>query len=389
MKVGKMSNRKILKQVTILAICVAAGWFLKARLTPQGQMSAGEQMPAPYVVVQEAIQQDITSGKDFIAHVEPINQVNLQPQISGYIEKVMFKEGALVNEGDLLFVIEQQKYIANVELREAELEKAKANFIQLEKEYQRQKTLNKQKYASDAKFDQAYSQMLQAKASVKQAEASYDLAKIDLAYTEITAPFTGYIGKAFITEGNFVSQSTGVLANIVQVNPIRVTLSVTDKQIIDLKFSKQKVESGKVYNKITLPNGKMLKKKVISAFSDNSINTATATIPIYVEFENNDNLLIPGGYVNIQLSNGGEKQALIISQAALAQDENGSYVMTVNKDDVVEQKRITLGGIFEGQQIVTSGLNEGEKVIIQGLQKVRDGIKVRTGIVDKKVEEGK
>ena len=110
---------------------------------------------------------------------------------------------------------------------------------------------------------------------------------------------------------------------------------------------------------------------------------------VYSEFENKDDMLIPGGYVDIMIGSGPEKNAVVISQAALAQDEHGNYVMIVNKDNVVEQRRITLGEIADDRQIVTSGLKAGEKVIIQGLQKVSDGKKVRTGTVHEQTTEGK
>ena len=381
MKVGKMSNRKILRQVFVLCLCVAAGWFLKAKLSPQGMMAPAGAGGEPFVLVEEAQLRDVTPAKKFIGHVEAVNEVNIQPQVSGYLEKVLFEEGSKVKTGDILFVIEQQRYIATVDQRKAELDKAKASFTQLEKEYKRQKSLNQQKFASESKLDEAYSNMLQAQAAVKQAEANYELAKIDLEHTEIRSPINGYIGKAMITVGNYVSTSSGTMANIVQTDPVRIVFSVTDKEMLNLKED-YTARGGEIYSKIILPNGKEIKKPILSRFTDNSINTGTATISIYSEFENGDGMLIPGGYVDIMIGTGTAKNAVVISQAALSQDEHGTYVMTVNKDNIVEQKRVTLGDIIDNQQIVTSGLEAGEQVIIQGLQKVTDGKKVRTGSVD-------
>ena len=388
MKVGKMSNRQILRQVFVLGLCVAAGWFLKAKLTPQGMMMAMGQGAEPYVLVQEATLRDVSPAQNFIGHVEAINEVNLQPQVSGYLEKVLFSEGGKVSEGDTLFVIEQDRYLATAELRKAELDKAKASFYQLEKEYKRQKSLNQQKYASESKLDEAYSQMLQAKAGVKQAEANYKLAQIDLEHTEIKAPFSGNIGKAQITEGNFVSAASGVMANIVQTNPIRVVFSLTDKELLNLKQSSNKFDTD-VYGKLVLPNGKTIEKKILSRFTSNSVNSATATISVYGEFDNGDGQLIPGSYVDVIIRTGDSKNAVVISQAALAQDEHGNYVMVVNNDNVVEQRRVVLGDIVDGLQVITSGIKAGDKVIIQGLQKVSDGRKVRTGIIDSNATEGK
>ncbi len=388
MKVGKMSNRKILKQVVVLCLCVAAGWFLKTKLSPQQMMAAGGPGGAPHVVVEQARLQDVTPSQKFIGHVEAINEVNIQPQVSGYLEKVLFNEGSFVKKGDILFVIEQQRYIATADLRKAELDKAKASFTQLEKEYKRQKSLNQQKFASESKLDEAYSNMLQAQAGIKQAEANYELAKIDLEHTEIRSPINGYIGKAMVTVGNFVSTSGGTLANIVQTDPVRIVFSITDKEMLNLKQDYRK-RGGETYSKIVLPNGKEIKKPILSRFADNSVNTATATMSVYSEFENGDGTLIPGSYVDIMIGSGSEKNAIVISQAALAQDEHGMYVMTVNNDNIVEQKRVTLGDLIENRQIVTSGLNAGDRVIIQGLQKVTDGKKVRAENVNPQTTEEK
>ncbi len=388
MKVGKMSNRKILRQVIVLCSGVAVGWFLNTKLNPHMTMPMSGSGSMPFVLVEEAQLQDITPSKKFIGHVEAINEVNIQPQVSGYLEKVLFNEGSAVNKGDILFVIEQQKYIATVDLRKAELDKAKASFTQLEKEYKRQKSLNQQKFASESKLDEAYSNMLQAQASVKQAEANYELAKIDLEHTEIRSPINGYIGKAMITAGNYVSTSSGTLANIVQTDPVRIVFSVTDKEMPDLKQTYDQ-EGSETYSKIILANNKVIKKPLLSRFNDNSINTGTATMSIYSEFENKDGTLIPGGYVDIMIGSGPEKNAVTVSQAALAQDEHGSYVMIVNQNNVVEQRRIVLGSISNDRQIVTSGLKAGEKVIIQGLQKVANGKKVRIGMINEQTAEGK
>lgn len=208
MQVTKVKKRIIIRKTLFILLCVSAGWYLKARLTPQsGGMAirGGE----PSVLVEEIKPSDVSPKRTYVGVVEPIKHVNLRPQVSGYVEKVLFSEGSYVEQGDLLFVIEQKRYIATVQLREAELSKAKANLVKVEKDYNRQVSLNKQNYASDAKLEQSNSDLLQAKALVKQAEANLDLAKIDMDYTEIKAPISGYIGKALITEGNYVNASVG------------------------------------------------------------------------------------------------------------------------------------------------------------------------------------
>lgn len=379
MQVTKIQKRTIFRKVLVLALCVAAGWYLKARLTPQMPNMAAMSGGTPSVLIKQVTQTNIAPKKSYIARVEAIKSVDLKPQISGYVEKVLFQEGSLVNEGDILFIIEQKRYLANVELRQAELASAKASLVRAERDYNRQKSLSKQNYASKATLDTSESNYLQAKAAVAQAQANLELAKIDLDYTEIKAPITGYIGKAMVTEGNYVNSSTESLARIVQTDPIRVAFAVTDKDMLSAQNSNLKDQP--LQTELVLPNGQVLVNHLKSRFSDNEIDPSTATITLYAEYENDKGLLIPGNYVDIRIGNKEPQMAILVPQAALAQDEHGNYVMTVNDDNVTEQKRVVLGDVIEDSQVVLEGLSGDDKVIIQGLQKVKDGQNVKAQLI--------
>ena len=390
MIIGKIKNRVIIRQIVILVLCVAFGWFLKSKLTPSsapmGGMGAGE----PYVLVQKLETRNISPATSYIGHVEAIKSVNLKPQVTGYVEKVLFQEGSLVNEGDILFIIEQKRYIANVELRQAELASAKANLVRAERDYKRQKSLSSQNYASKATLDTSESNYLQAKAAVAQAEANLDLAKIDLDYTEIKAPITGYIGKALVTEGNYVNSTTQNLAHIVQTDPIRVSFSVSDKDMLNMReMYKNGADSSPIRTELVLPNGKILVNHLKSRFTDNEINSDTATIAIYAEYSNERNLLIPGNYVDIRVGKKDPQLAVLVPQGAIAQDEHGNYVMVVNDEDIAEERRVLLGDIIEDKQVVTDGLTADDRVIIQGLQKVTNGQKVKVGEIKNEKAENR
>ena len=385
MKLGKVSNRKILRQTAILLLCVGAGWFLKSRLTPQMPMM-GAGGGDPYVLVQKVQQQNISPKRSYIGHVEAIKSVDLRPQITGYVEKVLFQEGSLVNEGDILFVIEQKRYMATVELREAELDSAKANLVRAERDYKRQKSLSSQNYASKATLDTSESNYLQAKAAVAQAEANLELAKIDMGYTEIKAPITGYIGKALVTEGNYVNSSTQNLARIVQTDPIRVAFSVADKDFLNMRDQSISQGSNSIKTELVLPNGRVLVNHLKSRFTDNEINSDTATIAVYAEYNNKDNLLIPGNYVDIRLGNKEDKLAILVPQASVAQDKHGNYVMVVGDDNIAYERRVVMGDTLEDKQIVLDGLKADERVVIQGLQKVSNGQKVQVGEIANNTE---
>lgn len=377
MQVSKPHKSKILKQLGFVVVCVAFGWYLKAKTTPSmmaGMMGQG----TPYVLVKAAEVKDTTQAKNHIAHVEAINSVNLLPQVSGTVDEVLFEEGSFVNVGDVLFVIDQDRYKSTLDLREAELAQAKANLTQAQRNYNRQIKLSKQNIASKATFDTAESAYLQAQAAVKQAEANVKLAKIDFEYTQVKAPISGYIGKALITKGNYVTASAQTLARIVQLNPIRITFSLTDKEFLQLKNKYQ--VNPHLQARIVLPDGTTVIEDFASRFVDNEVNTNTATVSIYGDFDNKEEKILPGNYVQIALI-GKAQSSVMIDQGSLMQDEHGFYTFVVGDDDTVEERRLVLGDVIGSEQVVKEGLKAGEKVIVQGIQKVQNGIKVKAALI--------
>lgn len=385
MQVVQVKKRRIVFNFVVVVLCIGLGWYLKTRLTPQMGGMMGASGGVPHVLVERVIKTDVSPQKKYIASVEAIKSVNLIPQVSGYVDKVLFQEGSIVKEGDILFVIEQDKYIANVDLSKAALASAKANLVRAERDYKRQKALSSQNYASKSTLDTAESDYLQAKAAVTQAEANLELANIDMEHTEIKAPFTGRIGKALITEGNFVGSNAQTLARIVQTSPIRVAFSVPDKDhYIFRDFGDKGLKT-----RLILPNGQILNESAGSFFVNNEINPNTATLAVYLEYENSSKDLISGNYVDVILSSAEETPAVIINPAAVMQDANGAYVFTVDSDGKVSERRVQLDGMFEGKQIVLSGLDGGENIIVSGLQKAKDGSTVRASLVSNQTEEAK
>lgn len=384
MQVVHIKKRKIILNFVVIALSVATGWYIKAKLTPQASGMMGMGGGVPHVLVEDVIKADVSPQKKYIATVEPINSVNIIPQVNGYIDEVLFQEGSVVDEGDTLFIIEQDRYLANLDLAKAALSSAQANLVKTEKDYKRQKALSSQNYASKSTLDTAESSYLQAKASVAQAKANLELAQIDMQHTEIKSPFKGVIGKALVTKGNYVSSNSQTLARIVQKSPVRVSFSVPDKD--HYLFRDLGVDNLKT--KVVMPGNQIFNEKVESLFVNNEINQNTATISIYMEYANKDQKLTPGNYVDVILSSE-ENQAVIINPAAVMQDANGAYVYVVDNDGKVTETRVQLDGMFESKQIVLAGLEGGEKIIVSGLQKVKDGATVRASLVSNEVEEAK
>ena len=368
MKVKKIKSRKIYLN-TFYAIClVVFGWWLNNRMSPK---EGGWVMETPSVQVQRLKQQDVSVKKKYIAQVEAINSVDVIPQVSGYIEQILFQNGAEVKKGDVLFVIEQRRYKDNLKAAEAVRK-------QLAADYRRLSSLHSKKYISDKELEVAES-------ALKNAEAAEDLAKLNLEYTEVKSPIDGVISKALVTVGNLVSQNTQRLARIVQEHPVRIAFSVTDKE--RSIFMEKLNDAQDVFVDIVLPNGEVQTQTAQNLFFGNEVNVDTATIPVFLDAENNDSLLVPGNYVDIYMRFTSKKMALLVPQMALAEDANGTYVMTVKKvenadDYIAEQKYIKLGDVIDDWQIVLSGLEVNDRVVVQGLQKVRANAPVKPIDVD-------
>ena len=366
MKVKKIKSRKIYLNAFYALCLIMFGWWLNNRMAPK---AGGWVMETPSVQVQGLKQQDVSAKKKYIAQVEAINSVDVMPQVSGYLEEQRFQDGAKVKTGDVLFIIEQRRYKDN-------LKAAEATRKQLAADYKRLTSLHDKKYVSDKEIEAAES-------ALKNAEAAEDLAKLNLEYTEVKSPIDGVISKAFVTVGNLVNQSTHKLARIVQEKPVRIVFSVTDKE--RSVFMDKLNQAQDVFVDIELPNGQIKTQTAQNLFFGNEVNADTATIPVYLDAQNDDNLLVPGNYVDIYMRFTSKQMALLVPQMALAEDVNGTYVMAVKKtgeEYIAEQKYIKLGDVIDDWQIVLSGLDINDKVVVQGLQKVRANAPVKPINVD-------
>ncbi len=388
MKISYPDLKLISKRIAFVLLCMAAGWYLKGRFSPSGSgMPMGGEV---YVLAQKTAVKDVTQATSKISYVEAINEVNLLPKVTGTVEKVLFKEGSLVNEGDVLFEIEPDKYQAAYDLAKAQLDSANANLVKAERDYNRQLKLSDQKFASKATFDMAQSAYLQAKAAVEEAKARLDVATLDLDYTKVKAPISGKIGKALVTIGNYVVASSQPLAKIVQVNPMRISFSLTDKEAVEVAEAKYSPDN--LTALITLPTAKTLNEEVVNIFVDNKVNAATATVAVFVDVDNSNDLLIPGNYVQTAIITGKTKEGVTIPQSAINYDQEGAFVYVVKVDptkssDVeihgtAEQRRVKLGDVVEEtEQAVLSGLNADEMIVVQGSVKLQNNSPVKVGLI--------
>ena len=341
------------------AVVVIAVVFFGYRAWKDGSSQPVQQAAAePVVIVKQVEKFDASSvPSEYVGRVESIQSVSVKPQISGEIAKVCFKEGSVVKAGQLLFQIDPKQYEATVQLRKAELQQAEANLVTAEK------------YTAEGNF-------LQAKAAVAQAKAALKLAQIDLGYCRITSPITGKIGRALYTKGNYVTPQITELASIVQMDPIRVSYPLPDRDYLDqLSLFK---EDGSVYNtSLILSNGEKYNVPGKRDFENNRVDQTTGTIMMRLRFANKEGMLIPGEMVRVFTKPVKSHIVNAVPQTAVMADEQGDYVYVINADNTARQARVTLGREFGELREVTSGVEAGENVAVAGLQRLRPGAKVR------------
>ena len=359
------------------AVVVIAVVFFGYRAWKDGSSQPVQQAAAePVVIVRQVEKFDASSvPSEYVGRVESIQSVSVKPQISGEIAKVCFKEGSVVKAGQLLFQIDPKQYEATVQLRKAELQQAEANLVTAEKYYKRV-TAASERAVSATDRDTAEGKFLQAKAAVAQAKAALKLAQIDLGYCRITSPITGKIGRALYTKGNYVTPQITELASIVQMDPIRVSYPLPDRDYLDqLSLFK---EDGSVYNtSLILSNGEKYNVPGKRDFENNRVDQTTGTIMMRLRFANKEGMLIPGEMVRVFTKPVKSHIVNAVPQTAVMADEQGDYVYVINADNTARQARVTLGREFGELREVTSGVEAGENVAVAGLQRLRPGAKVR------------
>jgi RND family efflux transporter MFP subunit len=355
-----------------------------ANASPPGSGSP----PMPLVGVEPVIVMDINPPADYVGHVEAIQSVDLRARVEGFLEKVNFKEGNHVHSGELLYVIEQAPYKARVDSDKAGVAQAEAELTRSTQHLKRlQSALPESIPAMD--LDDAMASQLRAKAQVAGSQAALTRSMLDISYTMIHAPISGRIGQTAYTRGNLVGPLSDPLARIVQMDPIRVVFSISENDLAVIQqpslknLSVKDRQDSSLMIKLRLSDGTMLNGNGRIDFIDNQVDSTTGTIAVRAEFDNPEDRLIPGQYVNVLLTLAEPKMLPVVPQAAVQQDHEGTYVLTLDKDDQVVVRRVKTGPVIDNLWAVESGLTEGEMVIVEGVQKVQPGMTVKTTTSDK------
>ena len=340
-----------------------------------------QKKPPPTVTTAKPVAKKIVERSEYTGRLAAIENVEVRPRVSGYIDKIAFKDGALVKKGDLLFVIDPRPYQATLGQAQGQLKLAQAQQDLANRNFERAQNLQATKVTSKEEFDTSATSKNQSEAQVATAQAAVDAAKLNLDFTSITAPIDGRVSREQVTVGNLVATDTTVLTNIVSVDPVYAYADVDERTVIAYQ---KMIGEGKVKNArdstievgIALAGEQGFPHKGAIDFVDNQINAATGTLSIRGQFPNQDDSLLGGMFIRMQIPTSPEHDALLVTDRAVGSDQGSKFLLVV-KGDKVEQRPVTLGPIVDGLRVVTGGLQPDDQVIINGIMKARPGSQVK------------
>ncbi|HZV21618.1 MAG TPA: efflux RND transporter periplasmic adaptor subunit [Hyphomicrobiales bacterium] len=335
------------------------------------------QQPAAAVPVSTVIAEakPVSPSKDFVGRIEAIERVDVRARVTGYLEGILFKEGDFVKAGQPLYRIEKGLFQAAVEEAEGALEGAKASKALTKVELDRANQLMASSYGTPQKRDQALAADENAAANILKAEASLQTAKINLGYTDIISPIAGKVSRTRITKGNVVSPESGVLTTVVSQDPMYVVFPVSQRELLQVRRDADQIDPNRVEATVRFSDGSSYGHKGRINFVDVTVDKATDTVTVRATLPNPDGILIDGQLVRINVDTGKPADKIVIPQAALIADQEGTYVFAV-QDGKAVVRRVKLGGEIGANVAIDSGLKAGEQIIVEGIQGVKPGTAV-------------
>jgi RND family efflux transporter MFP subunit len=340
--------------------------------------------PAVPVSVSLPMQRQVVDWDEFVGRFEAIQTVEVRPRISGYVQKVAFRDGDIVKQGQLLFVIDPGPYQAALAQARAAQASAEAQAANAKVELERSKTLLDQGFASKSAYDARVAQSRSADAAVAEARAQVQARALDVGYTRITSPIAGRVSDHRVDVGNLVSVQASpptLLTTVVSIDPIH--FAFTGSEAVYLKYQRANREGTRTSSRyasnpvdIQLQDETGYNWHGRMDFVDNALDTGSGTIRGRAVVRNPDNLLTPGMYGRLRLLGSGAYTALLVPDAAVSADQSDKVVMVADAADKAAPRKVTLGPIVDGLRVIRSGLSANDRVIIEGQQRVRPGMKV-------------
>lgn len=341
------------------------------------------QMPGaggpPPVTVAKPIVKEIVEWDEFVGRFEAVNSVEVRARVAGYLEAANFREGGVVKEGDLLFIIDKRPYQAAFNRAQAAVTSAQTKLTFAKSDLERTENLTRTGVAAERTLEERRQQFQQADADIVGARAALEQARLDLGYTEIRAPISGRIGRRLITEGNLVRANDTLLTTLVSLDPIHFYFDVDERSFLAYsKMAGEKIALGdsKTQVFIGLSDEKALDRPGVLDFADNRVDGRSGTMQLRAVLENKDLRLSPGLFGRVRIPGSPRYKAVLIPDEAISADQDRRFVLVVADDGTVSAKVIRPGPREDGYRVVRQGLTGEETIVVNGLQRARPGGKV-------------
>jgi RND family efflux transporter MFP subunit len=339
------------------------------------------------VVVSLPVVKQVTDYEDFTGRTQAVKRVEVRARVSGYLEKVLFKEGYEVNQGDPLFEIDRRTYDAVLNQAQATMVQAQAHLARLELDFKRAAELLPLRSISREEYDKAVGDREEAIAAVKMAEAARDLAQLNLGFTTVTAPLTGRISNQMIDPGNMVKADETALTTIVAVDPVYAYFDVDERTMLRVR---RMIRAGKIKSSqeaampvfASLVDEEGYPHEGTINFVDNRLDDMAGTLRLRGVFPNPNRILSAGLFVRVRLPIGKAHPAILVPDRALGSDQGQKFVYVTNDKNEVVYRRVKVGRTQDGMRVIEEGLAEGEWVIVEGLQRARPGSKVEPKVAE-------
>jgi RND family efflux transporter MFP subunit len=339
--------------------------------------------PPPKVTVATPAKQSVTRFREATGNLTAFNSADLVARVPGFVKTINYEDGARVTKGTLLFTIEPEPYRVKLEQAKAAEAGATATLKQAQASFQRQADLLARQTASQATYDQALATRDASQSSMEQATSSTQLAQINYDYTQVTAPFDGIVTARQVSVGQYVggTATPTVLATIIQHDPIYANFNVSERDVLEVRASLAALgihagERKDIPISIGLQTEEGYPHRGTLDYAAPTVDPSTGTLAARAVFHNADKVLLPGYFVRVRIPLGPPAEALLIPDVALGSDQGGRYVLIVNKDNVVEQRKVTLGPLNGTMRVIDSGLTGDDRVIVGGLLRAIPGQKV-------------
>jgi membrane fusion protein (multidrug efflux system) len=365
-----------------LSICtIGLALLLVAGCDESTKVAAAPEKPA--VSVRPVATKSVVQSFEFVGHIKAIYKVDLRARVEGFLGKLQFREGQDVKAGDLLYQIEKVQFQAQVDQAKANVASAEAEVTNAQLQYGRSAELVKREFSPQSTVDQNKAALDSGRARVMQTKAALTQAEVNLDYTDIRAPIDGRIGRTAFQVGNLVNPASGVLATIVSQDPIYVLFPVSVRDLETIREARRQEDGGvaKIEIRVRGASGNEYPQRGVWDLTDPQVDQQNDTLMMRAVIPNPDRQLIDGQFVTVVIRERKGEPRLVVPQAALQIDQSGSFVLVVDDQHKVVQRRLQTGTNEGTDVVITSGLRDGEHVIVEGAQKVRPGQEVQETVL--------